>query len=711
MCPFVKPEVPFEYSNKVEFPSKLVQWIGDVFYDILPEHGYEVREEQVYTAYQLAEAVCRQRVHLAEAGLGTGKTFAYLLTALSYARFTGKPAVIACASTALQEQLAGPGGDIETLSRLLGLEIDARMAKDPRQYICDVRLDGMISPFMERPDTALNDVIDWAGETKRGERSEVPQVPDRVWQQLAWDETMHCEVCSSRGFCKLVKAREHYRPARDIIVGDHGIFFDDLWSRDERIADGRLTLLPEYSVVIFDEGHEVLLPAAMRAGSQMVREHLDDMVFSLEQLQGARISLVVATAGLGGSTARFFNTLQQSAIQDERTSRLAVQVTDGLLEAAQSLRRALDALDFQLQSEQEMHTEAISSAELQSFESRIEGAARTLHRFCTNGGLDTIVWIDGADGSFWVVPRDLRGLFNKHLFAKKIPVVFSSATLSSGGDFSYFAGTLGLTEPSTSSVGSSFELEKQVVVYLPNSLAIMGEPLDLSGGAPDQSSNLQGRTSTHGEQPALPRGIMAPNGEPTGLPGEQDDWFSLALGQLVSLLKISGGRALVLTNSPSDVRRIREGLKDYQLPFDFLWEDSGERGYLVRRFRQEVSSVLVGSGFWEGIDVPGEALSLLVIWRLPFPPVEPLIEARRLEVQEQGLDPIKYVDYPEMGLKLKQGCGRLIRSSDDRGVIAILEPVLGRPWEQVALEALPPGAQTVGDVSPFLNSLFLKSFS
>ncbi len=151
----------------------------------------------------------------------------------------------------------------------------------------------------------------------------------------------------------------------------------------------------------------------------------------------------------------------------------------------------------------------------------------------------------------------------------------------------------------------------------------------------------------------------------------------------------------MLTNSPSDVRRIRAGLKDYKFPFELLWENSAERGYLVRRFREEVSSVLVGAGFWEGIDVPGEALSLLVIWRLPFPPRDPLIEARHHEVKEQGLNPLTEVDYPEMGLRLKQGCSRLIRKRNDRGVIAILEPVLGMPWEHVAMEALPAGAEVV----------------
>ncbi len=649
MCALVRPSVPFEYRNKDEFPAQLANWIGHVFYDVLPEHGYEIREEQIFTAFQLADAVCKQKVHFAEAGLGTGKTFAYLITALSYARFKGKPVVIACASTALQEQLAGPKGDIETLSRLLDQDIDVRMAKDPRQYICDMRVKRHANAFAGESSKGLSEVVHWAEQTDRGERSEMPHVPDRVWTQVAWDETMSCETCSSRGFCRLVQAREHYRAARDLIVGDHGIFFDDLWTRDERIADGQLPLLPDYSAVIFDEGHKVLLPAAMRAGRQVGKEDIDNMLSFLDQSQGARVSLLSIAVAMRAATDRFFKLLFHSTIQDERTDRLAVKLGDKLLEAADTLRRAFDTLSFELQNEQELHTQSIPTSLLQAYEARIERAIAALDRFCRNRGKDAIVWVDRVDGSLWVVPRDISGMLNKYLFAKGLPVIFSSATLSTGGDFSYFARTLGLKEPSSSSVDSSFEFEKQVIVYLPRRFPS----------------------------------------------SDQESWFPLAIKRLVSLLRLSGGRALVLTTSPSDVGRIRTGLKNYALPFEMLWEDSAERGYLVRRFREEIPSVLVGAGFWEGIDVPGEALSLLVIWRLPFPPRDPLIEARRHEVREQGLDPLTAVDYPEMSLRLKQGCGRLIRKRDDRGVIAILEPVLRMPWEHVAMEALPAGAEVI----------------
>jgi ATP-dependent DNA helicase DinG len=655
----LRPRVPFEYRSKEEFPRRLAGWIGQVFYDILPEHGYEIREEQIFTAFQLAEAVCRRKVHFAEAGLGTGKTFAYLLTAVAFARFTGKPVVVACASTALQEQLVGPKGDIQTLSNLLNLNLDVRMAKDPRQYICDEKVNRLVDQPLVQLDTALEEVISWVEQTRLGERSEMPQVPDRLWAQIAWDETASCEACSARGFCKLVKVRENYRQARDLIVCDHGIFFDDLWTRDDRIADGKLPLLPDYSAAIIDEGHKVMLPAAMRAGRQVVKDDIDNMLSLLEQIQGARTSLVSITFAMRSAADRFFKMLYRALIRDERTRRLAVRIDDDLLNAADTLRRALEVLYRELQCEQELHLDSLSSNRLQAFEAVIERTTAALAGFYRNGGRDTIVWVDRVDRSFWVVPRDLSGLLRKRLFDKKIPVVFSSATLSNGGDFSYFARTLGVDEPSGSTVGSSFDFEKQALIYLPRRFP----------------------------------------------PGAEETWFPLALQHLAALLELTGGRALVLVNAPSDVRRIRQGLKEYQFPFKLLWEDQAERGYLVRRFREEVSSVLVGSGFWEGIDVPGPALSLLVIWRLPFPPRDPLIEARRREAKDKGFDPVTAVDYPEMGLRLKQGCGRLIRKSDDRGVIAILEPVWGMPWEQIVRDALPAGAGVVDSLDSLTGFL------
>ncbi|MGL4739030.1 MAG: ATP-dependent DNA helicase [Cellulosilyticaceae bacterium] len=629
-----KVKMPFEYGGTNGFHEKLIEWIGDVLYDILPEHEYEVRDEQIFTAFQIADAFRDKKVHLAEAGLGTGKTFAYLLSAIPYARYTGKPVVISCASPALQEQLAAETGDINKLSKLLGLEVDARMAKDPRQYICDVHA----SASLEEAGELSEEIHQWLGKTRRGERSEIPTIPDRVWKKIAWNDSMSCDVCVNRGYCKLVRAREHYRAAVDLIIVDHETFFQDLWTREEKIESGHMPILPNYSAVIFDEGHKIMLPAAMQAGEQLIKEEMEAIIASLEDIQGARNALHTATATLEEATTGFFKVLEKSAVAGEAEGRLSVEVDMSLLGAARSLRASLDQLLIELQIEQELYLESMPIPLIQAYEGQIEGAMRGLTQLCKTEGEDVVAWVDQRDGSFFVVPRNLTMMLNKALYKKSLPVIFSSATLSNEGDFTYFIRTMGLKSPSHATIGSPFNMEEQVTISFASA-------------------------------DALDR-----------------------IDQLVAMLKENGGRALVLTRSLREVRQMRQQLKGYELPFEVLYEDEGDRGYLVRRFKEEETAVLVGSDFWEGIDVPGDALTLVVIWQLPFPELDPLIEAQRKDAKEQGLDPVQTVDYPAMGLKLKQGCGRLIRTEEDRGKIVFMDEVLGTPWESIVLGALPKDA-------------------
>lgn len=625
--------VPFEYSNQQDFKAKLGDWVGDVLYDILPEKGYEVRDEQIYTAFQIADAICDQKVHLAEAGLGTGKTFAYLLSAIPYARFTGKPVVIACATSALQEQLASPTGDIQTLSELLGLKIDARMAKDSRQYICDVRV---MENIDQLGDMSL-EVNQWLQTTTLGERSEIPMVPDHLWRKISWNPYVSCDVCDNRGFCKLIKAREHYRGAADLIIVDHETFFYDLWTRDERIDDGKLPILPNYSAVIFDEGHKILLPAAMQAGQQISKEEMDNITFELQEIQDARPSLMKHALIMEKASNVFFNYLYRSVVRAESSERLSIRMSDTLMKAAVQFRQALDGVLMELQIEQELYMDTLTPTQIQAFEGQMERAMLALLRFTRNTD-EMIFWVNRRDKSFWVVPRNIGAMLDRYLYKKKIPVIFTSATLSNKGDFEYFARTIGIKNPSKSSVGSSFDMENQVVVRI----------------AKDTDNKIE---------------------------------------TLVSLLNKNGGRALVLAKSLAEVKRIRQSLEGYEFPFEMLYEDKGDRGFLVQQFREDETSVLVGCDLWEGIDVPGDPLTLVVIWQMPFPVMDPLIEDQRKVAKEQGLDPVTTVDFPEMGLKLKQGCGRLIRREDDKGEIVILDSVMGTPWEKVVMGALPEGAE------------------
>ncbi|WP_167959160.1 ATP-dependent DNA helicase [Anaerosporobacter faecicola] len=633
----LKRKEPFEYGTIQEFPDKLVEWIGDILYDFLPEHGYEVREEQVYTAFQIADAFGKKKVHLAEAGLGTGKTIAYLLSAIAYARLQKKPVVIACASTALQQQLVSEHGDIAALSRLLDLDIDVRLAKDPKQYLCDVRASDVTLESNENS----KQITEWLRETKRGERSEIPTVSDAVWRKMNWNDSLVCELCESRGYCKLMKAREHYRGAMDLLIVDHETFFRDLWSREERIANGQLPILPNYCGVILDEGHRILLPAAMQAGQQLSKEDLESMIENVMEIQGARESFHATMLAMEQTGEVFFEILQQSVITSGSSERQEIQQSNNLQKVSQAFQKVLENMLFELQIEQELYTENIELGVIQGYEIQLERAIHALEGFCGKKKQDCIAWVDRRDQSLWVVPKNSRERLQTYLYRKNIPVIFTSATLSNNGDFSYLEQKLGLEKASRSSIGSPFDLESQVQV------------------------------------------ILAESQEKQGKKGEE------AVKKLVSAIKENEGRALILTNTFSEMLRLRKLLAAFSFPFEILWEDQGERGYLIDRFRKEESSVLIGTSFWEGIDIPGESLTMVVIWQLPFPKSDPFIELEKQEAKAKGKKEAEVVDYPEMGLKIKQGCGRLIRTSTDHGKILIFDSVKGMPWEGYVLGALP----------------------
>lgn len=629
---------PFEYKRREEFPAKLVEWIGDMLYDVLPESGYEIRDEQIFTAFQIAEAMCKKKVHLAEAGLGTGKTFAYLLSAIPYARYSKKPVVIACATSALQEQLAAKEGDIQTLSRLLGLEVDARMAKDPHQYVCDAKVEENSDEIGE----LCGEFKDWYAKTVRGERSEMPTIPDRIWRLIGWEESRDCNLCINRGYCKLVKAKAYWKEALDLIVVDHATYFHDLWTRQDRIADGKQPILPNYAGVIFDEGHKIMLPAMLQAGQYIRQEEIQDMLDSIQEVQGIRESMVAMAYAIEQSMELFFDRLENSLIQIGSSTRRMITMNSSLLQAAAAFKKSLDSLLLEFQIEQELYFDLIPQSLIQAYEIQMEQAIMALHRFCNDKKHDFVAWVNQSDQAFWVVPRDLGGMLNKHLYSKQIPVILTSATLSNEGDFSYFSRSIGLTNPSKSMIGSPFDIEEQVKI------------------------------------------MIASSGE------EKSD--SQRVEQLVELLQKNEGRALVLVNTLKEYELLRRQLKGYSFPFTLLWEDKADRGYLVRQFKEDETSVLIGTDFWEGIDVPGEALTMVVVWELPFPKLDPLIEVQKQEAIENGFDPVTTVDYQEMGLKLKQGCGRLIRNEKDYGTIVIMDSVHSKAWEKVVMGALPTSA-------------------
>ncbi|WP_235849851.1 ATP-dependent DNA helicase, partial [Heyndrickxia oleronia] len=259
----MKTGLPFTVTKEESFYEKLGDWIGDVFYDLLPEKGFEIRDEQIYMAFQLEKAFKEKSIMFAEAGVGTGKTIVYLLYAICYARYTGRPAIIACADETLIEQLVKKEGDIQKLEQALGLSADVRLAKSRDQYLCLKKLDKEVAKneidefldiYEELPEFvhAQGSMIKYE---KYGDRKDYSNLSEDKWKRIGWDSLQDCLACDVRHRCGQTLHRDHYRKAADLIICSHDYYMEHIWTKESRIREGQLPLLPESSCVVFDEGH------------------------------------------------------------------------------------------------------------------------------------------------------------------------------------------------------------------------------------------------------------------------------------------------------------------------------------------------------------------------------------------------------------------------------------------------------------------------
>lgn len=623
--------LPFKARNQAEFDRGLTDWLSQVFYETLPAAGYEIREEQIFTTFRIAKAFAGGRVLFAEAGAGTGKSFAYLLPAVCYARFTGRPVLIATASSLLQAQLTAPGGDIERLSELLGLGIDHRLAVDPSSYLCPIKGDRL---NWERPTKGWKRLHNWTKRTKTGMRSEVPDVPDELWSAVGWDESLPCDTCKQRGTCHPIAARRLVRAATDLVITDHRLFAVDLLSRAERQALGELALLPAYSAVVLDEGHHAPENWLRVQGHQMSAQRLSATLTQVgayaTQTKGRlaearamqRQALAgVLVAGAQRRAAEFIEAALAAALPGE--GKRALPRGGAVDAAATALVEAIEALQEDLVTEEAMVEGTASETTLRAYSARLDEVLAALRLYRSG---ESIAWVEGED--LWVVPRTGAPL------AMKGPLLFTAATLEPA----YMAGALGVERYEATSVGVPFNLGEQVLVYQP------GE----AGSTPDP--------------------------------------------HVRAVIEAMGGRSLVLLRSQAEVQAYRPLLEG--LPFRVLFEGDAERGAMLTQFRADTASVLVGSSLWEGFDAPGETLSCVIVPRLPFPAQDPLILERRLQAIDRGEDPFQAVDLPEMLIRLKQGAGRLIRSIQDRGVLALLDhSYRDEPWAERVESALPTDAE------------------
>ncbi|WP_371068572.1 ATP-dependent DNA helicase [Sediminibacillus sp. JSM 1682029] len=629
--------LPFTVDKTENFYDRLGDYVGDVFYDMLPEQGYELRDEQIYMAFQLEQAFKNKRTIFAEAGVGTGKTFVYLLYAICYARHQRKPAIISCADETLIEQLVKKGGDIEKLEEALGLSVDVRLAKSREQYVCVRKLDALANRTDDESVLAVHDqipdfVFDQGASMQAferyGDRKEYPWVSNQTWKKIAWDPLQQCSTCEWRHRSGQTLNREYYRHATDLIICSHDFYMEHVWTKESRKREGQMPLLPEASCVVFDEGH--LLEFAAQKGLTY-RFHADTLtkVLTGYMSQDVREETLYLIEDILALHEDWFDLLSEKSTIVEGSSRKEVTLSDNLIQMAHTLNEKVQQVLEQLVFDSELFT--IDPYHIRIIEEYLEFFSYGLSILLKDD--EGIYWLEetGTDTTLVIMPRLVEDVLKKEVFSQSIPFIFSSATLSQGGDFSHLADSLGIASYDSFSVSSPFDYERQMGIF--------------------------------------------------GHVDKEDKW-----SRIRKQLHENEGRSLLLFSSKQEMDLFRSWADKQDWTFSMLYEGDREISETVRKFQLDPSSVLCSYHLWEGLDVPGDALTQVIIVSLPFPPHDPVFQAKR----KHAVNPIESVDEPYMLLRLRQGIGRLIRSSDDSGTIHIwLKPEEATSYQPAIEKVLP----------------------
>ncbi|RFU64630.1 ATP-dependent DNA helicase [Bacillus sp. V59.32b] len=613
--------LPFPITKDDSFYDKLSEWIGDVFYDILPEKGFEERDEQIFMAFQLEKAFKEKNIAFAEAGVGTGKTLVYLLYAICYARYTNRPAIISCADETLIEQLVKEEGDIQKIKNALGISVDVRLAKYHDQYVCLKKLESAVESvdsegidqlFDELP-KFVYDGSSMSSYTPYGDRKQYPYLNDEDWSKVGWDQLQNCFTCDLRHRCGQTLSRDHYRKSTDLIICSHDFFMEHVWTKDKRKREGQLPLLPEHSCVIFDEGH-LLEFSAQKALTYKVGEQTLATVLQSLTANDVRDETLYIIEELIDLNEEFFNFLGKIAIPVLGSNRYQIPANDKVGQLAQKLHQQVEKLEENLVFEAEMYT--INEYDLKVTEEYLEQLGYSLSLFLRNQ--QAVTWFEEHEGSktLVIMPRLVKDILAEEVFSKKMPYIFSSATLSEDKSFDYIADSLGIKNYTSFSVASPFSYDEVMKISMP---------------------------------------VF-----------ENDNFAEKMAYTLKCVEEGQRGGTLVLFRSKEELQWFKDNAPPSNQPF--YYEGESEISDLVKKFQDEKNSVLLSYHLWEGLDIPGDSLKNVVIFSLPFPPHDPVFEAKRASSDK----PFDQVDLPYMLLRLRQGIGRLIRTSQDSGNVHIL---------------------------------------
>jgi ATP-dependent DNA helicase DinG len=619
--------------------------------------GYEHRPAQLQMAEAVHDAFQKHHHTVVEAGTGTGKTLAYLLPAIC----SGRRVVISTATKSLQEQLYQK--DVPFLQKHFAPNLRVAVMKGRSNFLCLSKMhalaDQPMLKGMEEVD-AFRQIRDWSKLTETGDRAELTFLPDdsELWSRIdARRDTCTGKKCPEFEKCFLTQMQNRAKEA-DLIIVNHHLFFADLALKQDDFG----SILPEYSAVVFDEAHEMEDVASDYFGQQISNFRFEELArdadHAMRLTKMGSPTLLRRTQRIREKSRAFFDSFppRDGRFPFTRQEREAFleqnrEGYDALLNACKAMETEFAALT--------QKPEELTRIARRSFEIRQE-----LSFLFESNEKNYVYWFERRNKGVFLAatPIDISQILREKLFEAFDTVILTSATLTVAGRFEFIRQRLGLDHVKECALPPEFDFQQQALLYLPQKM---------------------------------------PDVRDAGFPGKAAD-------EIVQLLELSQGRAFCLFTSYSQMNDLFERVRT-RVDFPLMLHGTAPRSVLLERFKNTPNAVLFATAsFWQGVDVPGEQLSCVIVDRLPFAvPSDPIVAARVRALQEEGRNPFSEFQVPEAVLALKQGFGRLIRAKTDRGVLALLDTRIQRmPYGKIFLESLPQYRRTndLEDVSRFLSA-------